>query len=102
MVAVGRVGWPVRVGIVRRYDFDQAAGSRDAVKFAHKRHHIRNVFDDVPTNNFVKLIVGKRIGNVSEIVKYVGVCSWIRVDPNRARILVLSAAHVENLRRELR
>src|SRR5437763_10514552 len=68
VVAVRRIGGPIRVRIVRRHDQNSSPGLRDAVKLGHKRHHVRNVLSDVTANYVVEFVISKRIRNRSEIV----------------------------------
>jgi len=66
------------------------------MKFSYETHHIGNVLDHVSTDDEIKLVVFEWIRKRSEIVNNVGVTSRIRVDPNRARKLILAAAHIQN------
>ena len=63
VVAVRRIGGPIRVRIVRRDDQNSAAGPGDAVKLGNERHHIRNMLGDMTANDLVKFVVRKRIRN---------------------------------------
>ena len=97
VVAVCRVGGPIRVRIVRRDDQNPAAGLRDAVEFGNKRHHIRNVLCDVTANDVVELVIRKRIGNRSKIVNDVCMGLRICVDADRAGGLVPATTDIKNL-----
>jgi hypothetical protein len=58
-------------------DLNATARLRDAMKFRNERHHVRHVFDHVATDDFIELVVPERIGHVSKIVNYVGICPGI-------------------------
>ena len=77
VITMRGIGGPVRVCVMRRDDLYPTTRFRNAMKLGHKRHHIGNVFDDVAADDFIKLIVGKRIGHISEVVNHVRVGSRI-------------------------
>src|SRR5437870_5056730 len=47
VIAVGRIGGPIRIRIVRRDDQNAAAGLSNAMKLGDESHDIGNVFGDV-------------------------------------------------------
>ena len=96
VVAVGWVGGPVRIGIMRSRNLDAPAGSGDAKKFCDKRHHVGHVLGDVTTDDFIELVVCKRIGKNTEIVDYIGVGARVCIDANRAWRLVPATTDVKN------
>ena len=71
VIAMRGIGGPVRVRVMRRDDLYPAPRLRNAMELGYKRHHIGNVFDDMTADDFIKLIVGKRIGHIPEIMNYV-------------------------------
>lgn len=77
-------------------DLQPPAGLGDAVQFSHKSKHIRNMLDDVSTDDLFKFIVAERIRERAEIVNDVCMTAWIRIDANRAGKLVLTAADIKN------
>ena len=81
---------------MRSDDFDQTTWFSNSVKFANKRHYVRHVFDHMPANDLVKLIVRERIRKDSEIVNDVSMTARVRVDADCARKLVLTTTDVEN------
>ena len=56
-----------------------------------------HMFDDVPTNDFIELIIGEGIRKVVQIVYDVSRCSRIDVHSNCTRDLICSAADVQDL-----
>ena len=98
MIAVRRIGGPIGVRIVRGDDQNSAAGPGDTVQLGNKRHHIRNMFGDMTTNDVVKFVIRKRIRNRSKIVNDVCVGLRICVDADRAGGLVPATTYVQNLR----
>ena len=84
MIAVRRVGRPVRVRIMRRDESDAPAVFRNAVKLGDESHYVRHVFDDVARDDQIEFVVGKRVGNFAEVVNHVGGRARIVVEPDRA------------------
>ncbi|HEX6732392.1 MAG TPA: hypothetical protein VF074_20410, partial [Pyrinomonadaceae bacterium] len=70
---------------------------RNPVQLINETNNVRHMFDNMSANDFVKLIVAKWIGKNTEIVYHVRVGPGISVDANRAWILVLTTADIENL-----
>ena len=97
MISMSWVGRPVGICVVRRYDLYQTRGPGYAMKLADERHDVRNVLNDVTTNDFIKFVVGKRIGDRAQVVQDIGVGPRIRVYSDRARIFILATSYVENL-----
>jgi len=87
---------PIRIGVVRSDDFYPAARLRDAMQLVDEAKHIRNMFDHMATNDLFKLVIGERVWKRSEIVNDVSVSSTVRVDTDRAGILVLTTADIKN------
>lgn len=81
---------------MRGYDPQLTCRFRNPVQLINETDHVGDMFDNMSANDFVKLIVAKWIGENTEIVYHVGVGPGISVDANRARILVLTAADIEN------
>lgn len=77
MVAVGWVGRPVGIGVMRRNDFDNTAVLRNSMQLAYKRHYIRNVLYHVTANDLIKLVVRKWIRHDAEIVNNICMGTWI-------------------------
>ena len=97
MISMRRIRGPIRIGIVRRDDFDPAAGPGDAMKFRNKRHHIRYVFNHMAADDFIELIVGEGIGQYPQIMNDICVATRIRIDTDSPRVFVLATADVEDL-----
>ena len=97
VITMRRIGGPVRVCVMRRDDLYPAAGFRNAMKLAHERHYIGNVFDDVAANDSIKFVVSEWIGHDAKIVDDVGVRAWIRVNANGAGKFILATTDVQNL-----
>src|SRR5213083_418955 len=96
MIAVSQVGREIRISPVRRYQLNNTAVASDAVKFAHYRHRIANVFDDVATDHFIKLVRSERIRQVVQIVYYISRRARVYVHADRARYFVRAAADVQD------
>ena len=62
------VGRTIRIGIVGSNDIDPAARLGNAMKLANKRHHVRNMFNDVTADDLVEFVIGKWIGQHAQIV----------------------------------
>ena len=82
---------------MRRDYFDVSAGPGYAMKLGDERHHIGNMFDHMPAYHFIEFVIGKRIWRLAQIVKDIGISARIRVDADRARILVASTTYVQDL-----
>ena len=83
---------------MRRNDLDLASGFRNAMQLIHETKNVRNMLDDVATNDFLKLVVSERIWKRSEIVNDVCMTQSICIDTDRAGKLILTTTDVENLR----
>ena len=68
MIAVRRIGGPVGVGVMRRDNGNASAAFCDAIEFCDQGHYVGNVLNDVTANNFVELVVGKRIRHSTQIM----------------------------------
>ena len=68
VIAMRRVGRPVRVGVVRRHEADSASVSGDPIKLADKRHNVRHMFDHVTRYDQVELVIREWIWNLSQVV----------------------------------
>lgn len=78
-------------------DFYSTTGLGYAVKFGNESHHVRNVLNHVPADDLIEFVFLKGVWHVAKIVNYISARAWIGVDSDRARVLVLAAAHIENL-----
>ena len=81
---------------MRRDDFQNAAGFRDAMQLGNETKHVRHMLDDVTTNDLFELVVRERIWKRSQIVNDVCMTQAICIDADRAGKLVLTAADVKN------
>ena len=91
-----RVCRPIRIRVVRGNDFYLAARLRDAMQLVDETKHIRNVFDHMATNDLFKLVIGEWVWKRSQVVNDVSVSRTVRVDTDRAGILVLTTADIKN------
>ena len=66
------------------------------MQLRYETEHVRHVLDYVSTNDLFKFIVAERIRKVSEVVNHISVTQTIRVDTDRAGILVLTTADIKN------
>src|SRR5690242_18551980 len=96
MIAMRWVGGPVRVRVMRRENFEFAAGPGDAMQLRHEPDHVRHMLDHVTTNDLFKLVVVERIRKDAEIVNDVGVTARVRVNADRAGKFILATAYVQN------
>src|SRR5689334_16378947 len=96
MIAVRWVGSPVGIRVMRRENFQFAAGLRDAMQLGDETDYVGHMLDYMATNNLFKLIVAEWKRKDAEIVNHVSVAARIRVDANRAGKLVLATAYVQN------
>ena len=58
------------------------------------------MLDNVATDNFVELVVTKRIRKDSNIMNDVGLRARICIDTYRARKFILTASNIQNLLRD--
>ncbi len=79
-----------------RDNLDPAPGSGDAMQLADETHHIGKMLDDMAANDFVKLIIFKRVRQGSEIVNHISLRAGIRIDTDSAGEFVLTATDVKN------
>lgn len=77
MILMSRICGPIRIRIVGRDDFYQTRRLGYAMKLANKGHYVRHVFNNVTTDDLVKFVIRKRIGNRSEVVDNIRVGPWI-------------------------
>ncbi len=96
MVAVRWVGRPIRIRIVWGNNLDVAACFGNAMQLRDKVHHIGKMFDHVTTNDLVELAIREGIWNNAQIVNYIRLSPRIGIDTDSTRVLVLTAADVEN------
>lgn len=80
---------------MRRNDFQFAPGLRNPVKFVHESENVRNMFDDMPANNFIKLAITEGIRKDAKVMYDVSVTARVRIDANRARYFILAATDVQ-------
>src|SRR5687767_7971025 len=97
MVAMGGIGGPVRIGVMRGHDPYSTPGFGDPVQLRNEGHHVRYVLYHVAADDFVKLVVGERIGYDAEVVDDIGISPRIVIDPDGSGIFVASTADVEDL-----
>ena len=95
VIAVSRIGGPIRIRIVRRNDLQSASGPRDAMQLSNEPKHVRHVLDHVTTNDLVEFIVGERIRKDAEIVNDVRMTARVRVNTDRAGKLILTTSDVQ-------
>ena len=91
-----RIGCPIRVRIMWGDDLQSTTWLGDAMQFVHETEHVGNMLDDVATNDLLKLIVVEWIWKLAEVVNYICMAQRIRIDADRAGILVLSTTNVKN------
>ena len=96
MISMSWVGRPIRIRVVWGKDLQPAAGFGDAVQLSYKTKHIRNMLDDVATDDLFKFVVAERIGERTEIVNDVCMAARVCIDADRAGKLVLTAADIKN------
>ena len=77
MIAMGWVGRPIRICVMRCNDMQPAARLRNAMQLDHKRKHIRHMLDDMSTDDLVELTVNEWIGKDTKVVYDVGVAPRI-------------------------
>src|SRR5579864_773823 len=81
---------------MRGDDADGAAGARQAVELFHGADDIIHVLDDVKREHTVEGVIGERIGSAVQVAKNVGAAHRVPVDTDRTRLLVHTAADVQN------
>lgn len=96
VIAVRGVSRSVRIRIMRSCDLNPPTRSGDAKKFRDKGHCVGHVLGDMPTDDFVELIVFKWIRQNPEIVDDIGVGPGVRINANRPRCFVPATTDVEN------
>ena len=67
------------------------------MQLVNETKHVRNMLDDVTTNNLLEFVIRKWIGKGSEIVNYICVTQAIRVDTDGAGKFILTTTDIENL-----
>ena len=94
------MGWissPIGVGIVWCNDLQPAARFRDAVQLGDEPEYIRNMLDDVATNDLFEFIVSEWIRKHSQIMNHICMTQTIRIDPDRAGKFVLTTTDIKDL-----
>jgi hypothetical protein len=81
---------------MRSDDTDSAAGARQAVELFHGADDIIHVLDDMKREDTVEAVVGEWVGSAVEVAEDVGAARRVAVNTNRARLLVPTAADVQN------
>jgi len=81
---------------MRSDDLQHPAWLRDAMQLVDETKHIRNMFDHMATNDLFKLVIGEWVWKRSQVVNDVSVSRTVRVDTDRAGILVLTTADIKN------
>jgi len=82
---------------MRRENFQNTAGLRDAMQLVNETKHIGNVLDHVTTNDLFEFVISERIWIGAKIVNYICVTQTIRVDADRAGKFVLTTTDIEDL-----
>ena len=96
VIAVCRIGGPVRVRVVRREDLQLTTWPRNAMQFIDEADDVGHMLDYVITNDLFKLVVGEWIGKNTKVVNNVGMTTGIGVDADRAGKFILATAYVQN------
>ena len=94
-----RIAERAEIGIVRRYDYQLAAGPQHAMKLLHRANDVRYMLDHVNGAYLVERAVAERIWKAVQVAQ--DICARVRiaVDPDRPRIFVDAAPHIEHARR---
>lgn len=98
MIAVSQISREVRICPVRCDELYNAAVAGDAMQLGHNCHRVTNVFDYVPADHLIELVIRKRIGQIIEIMDHVGGGPGIYVHANSAGDFVGPTANVEHSR----
>lgn len=77
VIAMRGIGWPIRIRVVWRDDFEPPSRLGDPVQLGNKSHHVGYVFNDVAANHLVEFVVSERIGYDAQIVNHIGMTSWV-------------------------
>ncbi len=93
---MGRVAKGAEIGVVRSDDDRAAARCEETVELLHRANHVGYVFDDMDCPHFAKRAVSEWKRVLVEIRNYIGASMLVTIDSDRARILVNSAAHIED------
>lgn len=96
VIAVRRIGRPVRIGIMRRGNPYSTAALGNAMQLRDESHDVGYVLGDMAADHFVELIIFERIGKDTQIVDYIGVGPGIGIHADGARRLVPATADVKN------
>src|SRR5256885_16483101 len=97
MISMRRVVRPVWISIMRRQQPYPSTRLCYSMQFGNKRDHIGHMLDDVIGNDQLKLTIGKRVRQLTQIVNNVGAGAWVVVQPNSTRRFIYSAADVKDL-----
>jgi hypothetical protein len=81
---------------MRSGDFDSSPGLGNPKELSDKGHYIGHVLGDMATDDFVELIIRKRVRKDAQIVNHIRVSPGVCVDANGARRFVPTAPDVEN------
>ena len=100
VVSVCWIGGPIRIGIMGCDNLDSSPRLRDPVQLVNEAKDVRNMLDNVATDNFVELVVTKRIRKDSQIMNDVGLRARIRIDADCAGKFILPASNIQNLLRD--
>ena len=89
------------IGVMRRDDQDRPARAGDPVQLSHRCQHVAHVFDQVQRANRIERIVAERQVPLIQMANHVRRGIRIHIDADRTRILLRTAANVQNAQREI-
>jgi hypothetical protein len=100
VVSVCGIGGPIRIGMMGCDNLDSPPRLRDPVQLVNEAKDVRDMLDNVATDNFVKFIVTKRIRKDSQIMNDIGLCARVCIHADCAGKFILPASHIQNLLRD--
>ena len=98
MPAMRGIAERAEIRIVRSRDKNFPAIAQQPVKLLYGANDIGNMLDDMNRVHLIECSVNERIRKLVEIAENIRPCAGNPIDPNRARILIQTAADVENAR----
>ena len=81
---------------MRRDDEDASSGAHQPVKLLHRADYIGDMLDDMDGAQLIESAVAKRVWETVKIADDVSIRISIQIDSDSTRVLVDSAANVEN------
>src|SRR5881628_1767104 len=95
MVAMRQVGSKIRICPMRGNKFDNPATTSNPMQFAHHGHRLSDVLNYMSPNDFVELVVSKRIWKIVQVMDKISGRTGVHIHSNCAHNLVCATSNVQ-------